>query len=827
MTGCRARAPSSSRWPTPRRTPSSSWPSCSAPWASASWPPRARTAPWPSTASTPSRCSSTPVGMEMRGEPQAAPGRRRRAEPITTVVDLIEAGEIDLVINIPRGRGARSDGYEIRRAALRQGVPTMTNAAAAHAAVQAIANDHKRREITRGLPAGPAHPAGRHRQRPARRRRPQRVTAPASSASAAGGRRGLRRRVRAPLAGHGRREPAARQPVRGSPWRCPAGPARGPGSSPCCRPRTRAASWAGRSRSPSRTGRRVSFLIAPVGDGHPRAVRPRARATASGCWVRWATASTWTRSTAGPGRHGASSAAGWGRLRSRCCSRGAGRPRGAASRRPLRRASGSARCWCCSASATRPRRRAAGPVAGGGRGAARGWACRCPGEVATEDGSLGRAGEGHRPCWRAAASGRPAGRLRALGHVARPWHASARRSPDVQAWFSLETGMACGVGSCHGCVVPLADGAHGPGVPRGAGVRRRGGVRPRAARRGREGGGVSVVRPARAAPVPPDLSVQLGPLRLAHPLINASGTMEIFELAEVARPGDPRRPAGGRLRAQDDHAGARARATAPPRILETAGGMINAIGLPGEGLEAFVARAPAPAAGASLPADPEHRRLLARGVRRAGRRAPRRRWRHAWGGGWTARVGSGAEHLLSQRALAAASPSAATRGRRRRWSAAVREVWPGLLVVKLTPNVTDIARHRPGGRGGGRRRPRGGQHLQGAGASTGSTLQALPGQHHRRPVGPGHQAAGAARRLRAVRDASTCPSSAWEAWPTRPGRARLHGLRGHGWWRWARRRSAIPAARPRLWRASWRAALAGAGLTLERAWSGGRIARPS
>ena len=65
-----------------------------------------------------------------------------------TIVDLIEAGEIDLVINIPRGRGARSDGYEIRRAALRQGVPTMTNAAAAHAAVQAIANDHKRREIT-------------------------------------------------------------------------------------------------------------------------------------------------------------------------------------------------------------------------------------------------------------------------------------------------------------------------------------------------------------------------------------------------------------------------------------------------------------------------------------------------------------------------------------------------------------------------------------------------------------------------------------------------------------------------------------------------------
>ena len=31
--------------------------------------------------------------------------------------------------------------------------------------------------------------------------------------------------------------------------------------------------------------------------------------------------------------------------------------------------------------------------------------------------------------------------------------------PDVQTWFSLETGMACGVGSCHGCALTLADGS--------------------------------------------------------------------------------------------------------------------------------------------------------------------------------------------------------------------------------------------------------------------------------------------------------------------------------------------------------------------------------
>jgi carbamoyl-phosphate synthase large subunit len=84
------------------------------------------------------------VGLEMRAERSSS----GEATDITTVVDLIEAGEIDLVINIPRGRGARADGYEIRRAALRRGVPTMTNAAAAHAAVQAIAGGRRSGELS-------------------------------------------------------------------------------------------------------------------------------------------------------------------------------------------------------------------------------------------------------------------------------------------------------------------------------------------------------------------------------------------------------------------------------------------------------------------------------------------------------------------------------------------------------------------------------------------------------------------------------------------------------------------------------------------------------
>ena len=47
-------------------------------------------------------------------------------------------GRVDWVVNTPFGRGARSDGYEIRRAALERGVPCITTLAGASAAVSAI-----------------------------------------------------------------------------------------------------------------------------------------------------------------------------------------------------------------------------------------------------------------------------------------------------------------------------------------------------------------------------------------------------------------------------------------------------------------------------------------------------------------------------------------------------------------------------------------------------------------------------------------------------------------------------------------------------------------
>jgi len=57
-----------------------------------------------------------------------------------SAVDLIANGEIDLVVNTPRGRGPRADGAYIRLAANMQGVPCLTTAAAALAAAGGIAD---------------------------------------------------------------------------------------------------------------------------------------------------------------------------------------------------------------------------------------------------------------------------------------------------------------------------------------------------------------------------------------------------------------------------------------------------------------------------------------------------------------------------------------------------------------------------------------------------------------------------------------------------------------------------------------------------------------
>jgi carbamoyl-phosphate synthase large subunit len=61
-------------------------------------------------------------------------------------VDLIGSGKVELVINSPRGRGARADGDHIRSAASVHSVPCLTTAAAGIAAAEGIA-DWARHEL--------------------------------------------------------------------------------------------------------------------------------------------------------------------------------------------------------------------------------------------------------------------------------------------------------------------------------------------------------------------------------------------------------------------------------------------------------------------------------------------------------------------------------------------------------------------------------------------------------------------------------------------------------------------------------------------------------
>jgi dihydroorotate dehydrogenase (NAD+) catalytic subunit len=89
----------------------------------------------------------------------------------------------------------------------------------------------------------------------------------------------------------------------------------------------------------------------------------------------------------------------------------------------------------------------------------------------------------------------------------------------------------------------------------------------------------------------PDLSVRLGPLALEHPLMDASGT---FDLLEYARRYDgdyfadfPYAAYVPKTVTADARIG-----NPPPRVTETAAGMINAIGLENPGVRAWIGHLP-------------------------------------------------------------------------------------------------------------------------------------------------------------------------------------------------------------------------------------------
>ena len=89
------------------------------------------------------------LGFEVIATRGTAQAISQMGVPVTTinkinegsphVVDLIRQRRCDLVINTPTGSGARADGYEIRSAAVRQGIPCVTTMTGATAAARAIA----------------------------------------------------------------------------------------------------------------------------------------------------------------------------------------------------------------------------------------------------------------------------------------------------------------------------------------------------------------------------------------------------------------------------------------------------------------------------------------------------------------------------------------------------------------------------------------------------------------------------------------------------------------------------------------------------------------
>jgi len=80
--------------------------------------------------------SGTAAAIERMGVPVTT--LRKVAEGSPHVVDAIAGGAVDLVINTPTGSGARSDGWEIRRAAVARGIPCITTLSGGQAAARAI-----------------------------------------------------------------------------------------------------------------------------------------------------------------------------------------------------------------------------------------------------------------------------------------------------------------------------------------------------------------------------------------------------------------------------------------------------------------------------------------------------------------------------------------------------------------------------------------------------------------------------------------------------------------------------------------------------------------
>ena len=371
------------------------------------------------------------------------------------------------MINTPTGSGARTDGYEIRTAAARKGIPCITTMTGASAAARAIAAQRERRRPeVRSLQE--LHEAARAAAAEAPRR---------AGDGASGGRRAGSAAPSARLAPFGRRraEVVANAPRAAT------------GSS---RPSTRAARC--RARAVLHAGRR-----ARLGRGR-RAALPAARllgrrgrrATATGCG-----STSWSRPS-GPGTERARRRS----SRARACwvtgpLGGRSRRRAELSPAPRGRSSSAAasgsRRWrsgaASSPAAGVPQRVLLGFRDREHSGRPRSSSAAREVRLASEDGHAGHRGyvtdllavllEGDDAAAAAVYACGPPAMLEAVRAMC------AERG--VAAELAMESPMACGFGACFGCAVPLRRGGYMRLCVDGPVVARRG-DRDRAGRRGRE-----------------------------------------------------------------------------------------------------------------------------------------------------------------------------------------------------------------------------------------------------------------------------------------------------------------------------------------------------
>ena len=363
------------------------------------------------------------------------------------VVDLIRERRCDLVINTPTGSGARTDGYEIRTAAVRHGIPCVTTMTGASAAV---ARDRRRASEGDAEVRSLQEIHGRRVRAAAARddaRRFGRRLCEVTENRASGGYRVFSLRDQ-------RGPGPERGPVLHARRRAPAG--RRAAAGPSCRGRSRSP-----TPSPTTDGVRLDFLVeasarAPSGSASSR------RGRGSGSTARSATPSRAARA----GRPGAAGAilvgGGIGIAPLALC--GAASPTAAS--RPA----------SCSASATeahsrRPRRPllAAAEVRPRQRGRPR----RPP--AATSPTCSRRCSRATTPASAAVYACGPPAMLEAVRAMC------AERG--VACELAMESPMACGFGACFGCAVPLAGRRlHAPLRRRAGGPRRRGSRRSRAVR---------------------------------------------------------------------------------------------------------------------------------------------------------------------------------------------------------------------------------------------------------------------------------------------------------------------------------------------------------